>query len=269
MSFTKINNKNNTSNANINNVNKKPYCKVCHDAGKEEAIYTSHYVKSEVGPKGKVVCPTLLEQVCKGCLKKGHTISYCSEIKKQDKIDKKNNYNINNNNNNNKATTPLSLSLPKLKNKFELLQDSDSEEEDYKNIKNKNNTNTKNTKNTKNNTITKKEEFPALTSSTSKTRTTAGSSVNHFQLSYAEMANKGHEMAQKEEILTEIYESKVKAQETKKPIILVAKKKRIVVEKKIRNWADYSTDEDDDEDDEYEYYQPRNILEESFHCCEY
>ena len=267
MTFTKINNKNNTSNSTIN---KKPYCKVCHDAGKEEAIYTSHYVKSEPGPKGKVVCPTLLEQVCKGCLKKGHTISYCSEIKKQDKMDKKNNYI----NNNNKDTT----SSPKLKNKFELLQDSDSEEEeDYKNKNNKNNKN----KNIKNNNTknVKKEEFPALTSSSSTKTKSSTSSVNHFQVSYAEMANKGHEIAQKEEILTEIYESKVKAQETKKPVILIAKKKRIIVEKKKRNWADYSSDEDDEDDDdfnevtEYEYYyEPRNTSEiqgESYQCYEY
>lgn len=262
MSFTKINNKSNTSNSNIN---KKPYCKVCHDAGKEEAIYTSHYVKSEPGPKGKVVCPTLLEQVCKCCLKKGHTITYCSEIKKQDKMDKKNNYN------NNKDTSTSLVKVPKLKNKFELLQDSDSEEEDYKVVKNKNIKNIKNNKNIK-------EEFPALTSQSTLKTKTSSALVNHFQVSYAEMANKGHEIAQKEEILTEIYESKVKAQETKKPVILVAKKKRIIVEKKKRNWADYSSDEDDDEDDdfnevtEYEYYEPRNTSEiqgESYQCYEY
>ena len=55
----------------------KPYCKVCHDAGKTEREYTSHFVKSVPGAKGIVVCPTLLAQECKHCFKKGHTINYC------------------------------------------------------------------------------------------------------------------------------------------------------------------------------------------------
>lgn len=58
----------------------KPYCKVCHDAGKSEEEYTSHFVKSEPGANGKVVCPTLLNQNCRFCHKKGHTVSRCREI---------------------------------------------------------------------------------------------------------------------------------------------------------------------------------------------
>lgn len=58
----------------------KPYCKVCHDAGKSEKEYTSHFVKSEAGPKGKVVCPTLLNQECRFCKQTGHTVSHCVEV---------------------------------------------------------------------------------------------------------------------------------------------------------------------------------------------
>jgi len=58
----------------------KPFCKVCHDAGKSEKEYTSHFVKSEPGPNGKVVCPTLLSQVCRYCDKPGHTAGYCPII---------------------------------------------------------------------------------------------------------------------------------------------------------------------------------------------
>lgn len=58
----------------------KPFCKVCHDAGKTEKEYTSHFVKSEPGPNGKVVCPTLLNQVCRYCYNPGHTAGYCPII---------------------------------------------------------------------------------------------------------------------------------------------------------------------------------------------
>ena len=55
----------------------KRFCKVCFDAGKSEALCTSHYPKSSSGPDGKVICPTLLSQACLTCGKKGHTSSYC------------------------------------------------------------------------------------------------------------------------------------------------------------------------------------------------
>ncbi len=59
---------------------KKPCCKVCQDAGKQESVYTSHYVKDL---NGNVTCPTLLSQECRYCHKKGHTTSHCSVLKKQ------------------------------------------------------------------------------------------------------------------------------------------------------------------------------------------
>ena len=58
----------------------KRFCKVCHDAGKTEKEYTSHFVKSEPGPNGKVVCPTLLAQECRFCFEAGHTAGYCPVI---------------------------------------------------------------------------------------------------------------------------------------------------------------------------------------------
>lgn len=59
---------------------KKPCCKVCQDAGKPENIYSNHYVKDL---NGNVTCPTLLNQECRYCYKKGHTTSHCSILKKQ------------------------------------------------------------------------------------------------------------------------------------------------------------------------------------------
>ena len=68
-----------------NKVAVKPFCKVCHDSGKTEAEYTSHFVKSEPGSKGKVVCPTLLNQGCSYCHETGHTVSYCQVLKQNTK----------------------------------------------------------------------------------------------------------------------------------------------------------------------------------------
>ena len=61
----------------------KPYCKVCHDAGKTEKEYTSHFVKSSPGPEGKVVCPTLLAQCCGYCGACGHTPKFCPVLAAQ------------------------------------------------------------------------------------------------------------------------------------------------------------------------------------------
>jgi len=77
---------NNTSNNNFNKkVVAKPFCKVCFDAGKPEAEYTSHFVKSEPSAKGKVVCPTLLNQACTYCRETGHTVSHCAKLKQNNK----------------------------------------------------------------------------------------------------------------------------------------------------------------------------------------
>ena len=74
----------------------KPFCKVCFDAGKTETEYTSHFVKSEPGIKGKVVCPTLLNQACTYCHQNGHTVKFCKVLaqnnKKYEKEEKKQKY---------------------------------------------------------------------------------------------------------------------------------------------------------------------------------
>jgi hypothetical protein len=59
----------------------KKFCKVCHDAGKSEKEYTSHFVRSAPGPNGKVVCPTLLSMECRYCFKRGHTVKFCTLLK--------------------------------------------------------------------------------------------------------------------------------------------------------------------------------------------
>lgn len=65
---------------------KKPYCKVCHDAGKPEKEYTNHMLKDR---NGKTTCPTLLNTECRFCHKLGHTAKFCDAPKKNEKNEKK------------------------------------------------------------------------------------------------------------------------------------------------------------------------------------
>jgi hypothetical protein len=64
--------------------NKKPYCKVCFDAGKHESEYTSHWVRSLPDHNGKtaVLCPTLLSTECRYCYELGHTTKFCPVLEK-------------------------------------------------------------------------------------------------------------------------------------------------------------------------------------------
>ena len=57
----------------------KPFCKVCYDAGLSTEEFTSHFVKDQPGPNGRVVCPALLAQKCLMCGVPGHTSSYCPD----------------------------------------------------------------------------------------------------------------------------------------------------------------------------------------------
>lgn len=68
-------------------VTKKPYCKVCFDAGKPESEYASHWVRSLPDRNGKstVTCPTLLNTECRYCYQSGHTAKFCPAIKKNEK----------------------------------------------------------------------------------------------------------------------------------------------------------------------------------------
>lgn len=60
----------------------KPFCKVCSDAGKPEAEYTSHFVRSSPAADSVVVCPTLLAQECRYCHGRGHTVKFCKVLDK-------------------------------------------------------------------------------------------------------------------------------------------------------------------------------------------
>ena len=61
------------------------YCKVCHDAGKSETEYRSHFIRETRDPNSKVICPTLLALECRYCYKNGHTVKYCPVLKDKEK----------------------------------------------------------------------------------------------------------------------------------------------------------------------------------------
>ena len=69
---------------------KKAFCKVCHDAGKPESIYTSHFVRAAPSPDAPVVCPTLLAQPCRYCGVAGHTVKYCPGLQAVPPVDPRN-----------------------------------------------------------------------------------------------------------------------------------------------------------------------------------
>ena len=77
------------ANRNFNKNSKKPYCKVCHDAGKPESMYTSHCVKTYNMNTGKTdtTCPTLLALECRYCYKNGHTVKFCPVLEENKKMD--------------------------------------------------------------------------------------------------------------------------------------------------------------------------------------
>lgn len=60
-------------------VQNKLFCKICYDAQKSEAVYTSHRPRSGYGTTATTTCPTLLSITCLNCNEKGHTTSYCTK----------------------------------------------------------------------------------------------------------------------------------------------------------------------------------------------
>ena len=73
------------TNSSANN-NRKPFCKVCADAGKSD---TAHFPRKTLDLNSQVICPTLLALECRYCFKNGHTVKYCSVLKQRNAQDLK------------------------------------------------------------------------------------------------------------------------------------------------------------------------------------
>lgn len=115
---------------NTNNKSTKPevkkYCKVCHDAGKSETEYMSHFIRESSQPNSKVVCPTLLSLECRYCSKRGHTVKYCKILEKDKNMssrrERTNNYRIESDKNDVKCKQSNNI--------FDNLSDMEKEEEE-------------------------------------------------------------------------------------------------------------------------------------------
>jgi hypothetical protein len=79
-----FNNKKFNNSANANTNSRKPFCKVCADAGKSD---TAHFPRKTADPNSEVVCPTLLALECRYCFKNGHTVKYCTVLKERNARD--------------------------------------------------------------------------------------------------------------------------------------------------------------------------------------
>ena len=66
----------------------KKFCGVCQKAGLSEREYTSHFTKSTPGPQGIVTCPTILNNECSFCFKKGHFKNSCPVIAERERARK-------------------------------------------------------------------------------------------------------------------------------------------------------------------------------------
>ena len=134
------------------------YCKVCHDAGKPESVYRSHFVRASPEPTAKVVCPTLLALECGFCGNCGHTPQYCKVLKDKQKIEKRQQAFAKADE---KAAKPAPKPAKVQTNVFAAFADDSDDEEPIK-VSNKPSSAAVSTKTA---TIIKKDEFPALQAS--------------------------------------------------------------------------------------------------------
>jgi len=210
-------------------IHPKPFCKVCHDAGKSQAEYTSHFVKSEPGANGVVVCPTLLAQGCGFCHEFGHTVKYCMKLKNQQKDIKKNDERVHYLQRSERDIKKVDQKVKKSNSVFALLAE-DSDDESKKVKKPKSN---------------KKEplSFPVLVEVKVKPITESNPNTN-TKISYASMASKpavpftpcepNYPPPPKTVTVATIGDYITKASKARMP---------------MKNWADWSDSEDEAEED--------------------
>jgi hypothetical protein len=234
---------------------KKPYCKVCHDAGKPESEYSSHWVKSLPDRTGKtsITCPTLLSTECRYCFKHGHTAKFCPVIEKNNKEKEKaeRRQKAEEARENIKSKT---VAQKKPSSLFELLAEDSSDKEDAVVVSKKMPTEEK---------VSKKipvvvEEFPALGVPAKKVEISLPKVQPEMKTGWAAALAKPKEdifMRDLEErsIMKQLPQSALKRQTSVAPMppMPPAAKERDY-NKKIytKSWADW-TDSDSDEEEDY------------------
>ena len=234
----------------------KPYCKVCHDAGKDESEFRSHTVRSKPDYYGKtvVLCPTLLATECTYCYKQGHTVKFCPVIaanKKQ--LNKVQNLHLRQE----AEEKDKKKKVNKPKSGFAVLADSsDSEKEEKKTAK----ITAKPAAKIDNKisvkpvaySVVKMDEFPALSSIKKELKPAVITG-------WAAVTAKSAEQFQDEKILQEIMEKSIKRMQ---PPIIKAK----VVTQVKKNWADWTSSDDEEEEEEKytQYKNPYDVEEEDW-----
>ena len=204
-------NSSNSSNKSTKKTGK--FCKVCFDSGKDESIYTSHFVKSAPS-LGVIVCPTLKATECRYCKKSGHTVKFCKALQEKEKMNKKRKEMP--------TKTPVKKEkvVEKVRNPFEvLIMDSDDEDVVVSTI---------------------------VTSMTSMTSMTSAPKV--ALTGWAAIAA----LPKKEEPKNVTLVVKEKAVEKPVEETGNSYLKKDFSNKVWKSWADYSDSDDDDEEEDYE-----------------
>ena len=207
---------------------KKPYCKVCHDAGKPESVYTSHYVKTSLVPNAKIACPTLLALECKYCFNPGHTVKYCAVLKKNEKAKRIQVFKKKEEDHNQKKT-PMSGAMS---NVFAALALCDYEEEE-------------NAEDQVAKQAVVKEEFPQLNATKMESKIQKDIQTT---LSFANVAYLAQ--AKEEEYMLKQYEKEVQYEEEHKKYTYQVIVPEPIMASKM-NWADYDTESDIDSDTDF------------------
>ena len=198
---------------------KKPFCKVCQDAGKTEIEYTSHYVRSmpDKSGKTKVTCPTLLATECRYCFELGHTTKFCPVIEANKKVEEKAIKKVDEKKVLPKAKAPTKVFAG-------LAEDSDSEEEQVTKVSNK-----------------VKEEFPSLVSTNIQ-------EAKPLISGWASVAAKTQTQYESEKYEQKLIEMSIKRQFP--PVSIPQVKK---------SWADWSDSEEEQEQFEQAYEKAASI----------
>jgi hypothetical protein len=202
---------------------------VCHDAGKPESDYTSHYVRSQPDRKGKttVLCPVLKDTECRYCFEFGHTTKFCPVLadRKKDEVRREHAEKRQE-----EKKKEVSSRKEKPKSSFAVLADSSDSEDEKKPVAKVP------TKPVAKKEVTFKEEFPALS-------TVLPTSAKPVAIGgWASVAAKSAEEFQNEK-----YEEQLRVNSLKRQMPPTIKVALPIVRK---SWADYSDSED--EEDEYE-----------------
>jgi hypothetical protein len=232
----------NPTSKSISTSNKKPYCKVCFDAGKPESEYTSHWVRTLPDRNGKttVTCPTLQATECRFCYELGHTAKFCPilEKNKKDKERAERKYQVSSE----QTAKPKASQQKKSASFFDILQEDSSEEEEEE---------------VKVSIVSKPvENFPVLSSKAKKVEVILPKVEAEVKSGWAAIVAKPKEdkfMKQIEErsILKSLPQSaqkpKIEVNQEAKQVPYVRDYSKPIYTKSWADWTDSDTDEDDDE----------------------